>query len=148
MPCRQWNNFLFCEGPGSCQEGAHNSREINDKFLEVIAQPKSFVRVSYQPHRGRRKCCVMNCKKFMQMFELNWQFKNWIFKGIGRGIAVQLGEAGATVYITGRSVDKLKECAAEIQKRGGKVPIKSLYFLSLYLWPTKLGMFFPFLDSA
>jgi len=45
-------------------------------------------------------------------------------KGIGRGIAVQLGEAGATVYITGRSVDKLKECAAEIQKRGGKaIPV-------------------------
>ena len=42
-------------------------------------------------------------------------------KGIGRGIAVQLGEAGATVYITGRSVDKLKDCADEIQKRGGKV---------------------------
>merc|ERR1712223_287748 len=45
-------------------------------------------------------------------------------KGVGRGIAVQLGEAGATVYITGRSVDKLKECAAEIQKRGGKaIPV-------------------------
>lgn len=45
-------------------------------------------------------------------------------KGIGRGIAVQLGEAGATVYITGRSEDKLKECADEIQKRGGKaVPV-------------------------
>ena len=42
-------------------------------------------------------------------------------KGIGRGIALQLGSAGATVYITGRSVDKLKECADEIQKRGGKV---------------------------
>merc|ERR1712109_175792 len=41
-------------------------------------------------------------------------------KGIGRGIAVQLGSAGATVYITGRSKDKLEECAAEIQKRGGK----------------------------
>ena len=42
-------------------------------------------------------------------------------KGIGRGIAVQLGSAGATVYITGRSKDKLKECAAEIKSRGGKV---------------------------
>ena len=41
-------------------------------------------------------------------------------KGIGRGIAVQLGQAGATVYITGRSVDKLQECAQEIEKRGGK----------------------------
>merc|ERR1712223_968489 len=45
-------------------------------------------------------------------------------KGIGRGIAVQLGQAGATVYITGRSVDKLQECAQEIEKRGGKaVPV-------------------------
>ena len=44
-------------------------------------------------------------------------------KGIGRGIAVQLGQAGATVYITGRSVDKLQECATEIEKRGGKVSL-------------------------
>merc|ERR1711936_1359108 len=45
-------------------------------------------------------------------------------KGIGRGIAVQLGSAGATVYITGRSKDKLKECAAEIKSRGGKaIPV-------------------------
>ena len=42
-------------------------------------------------------------------------------KGIGKGIACQLGQAGATVYITGRSKDKLSECATEIQKRGGKV---------------------------
>ena len=42
-------------------------------------------------------------------------------KGIGRGIAVQLGSAGATVYITGRSKDKLEECAAEIKSRGGEV---------------------------
>ena len=47
--------------------------------------------------------------------------------GIGRGIAVQLGEAGATVYITGRSVDKLKECADEIQKRGGKVNFLNIF---------------------
>merc|ERR1712038_254758 len=45
-------------------------------------------------------------------------------KGIGRGIAVQLGSAGATVYITGRSKDKLEECAAEIKSRGGKaIPV-------------------------
>ncbi len=37
------------------------------------------------------------------------------------GIAVQLGQAGAKVYITGRSVDKLQECANEINKRGGIV---------------------------
>ena len=42
-------------------------------------------------------------------------------KGIGRGIALQLGTHGATVYITGRSMDKLESCAEEINKRGGKV---------------------------
>jgi dehydrogenase/reductase SDR family protein 1 len=47
-------------------------------------------------------------------------------KGIGRGIAVQLGQAGATVYITGRSVDKLQSCADEIKSRGGKVCIKGI----------------------
>ena len=41
-------------------------------------------------------------------------------KGIGKGIACQLGQAGSTVYITGRSVDKLVECAEVIEKRGGK----------------------------
>ena len=125
---------MFCEGPGSCQEGAHNSREINDKFLEVIAQPKSFVRVSYQPYNKRELRLVISYKKvYAENLNKIGSSKIGFLKGIGRGIAVQLGEAGATVYITGRSVDKLKECAAEIQKRGGKVPIKSLYFLSLYL---------------
>ncbi|XP_023347000.1 dehydrogenase/reductase SDR family member 1 isoform X2 [Eurytemora carolleeae] len=40
-------------------------------------------------------------------------------RGIGKGIALQLGEAGATVYITGRTEKNLKECAAEIKARGG-----------------------------
>lgn len=45
-------------------------------------------------------------------------------KGIGRGIALQLGSNGATVYITGRSEDKLKSCADEIKNRGGEaVPV-------------------------
>jgi len=41
-------------------------------------------------------------------------------RGIGRGIALQLGEAGATVYITGRTESALNDCAAEITARGGK----------------------------
>uniref|UniRef100_A0A8R1HS01 Dehydrogenase/reductase SDR family member 1 n=1 Tax=Caenorhabditis japonica TaxID=281687 RepID=A0A8R1HS01_CAEJA len=51
-------------------------------------------------------------------------------RGIGRGIALQLGEAGATVYITGRKPEQslnsehgltgLEETAEEITKRGGK----------------------------
>lgn len=50
-------------------------------------------------------------------------------RGIGRGIALQLGEAGATVYITGRTLKprdsdtiggSLEETAAEIERRGGK----------------------------
>lgn len=40
-------------------------------------------------------------------------------RGIGRGIALQLGKAGATVYITGRTKASLDECAAEIKARGG-----------------------------
>lgn len=40
--------------------------------------------------------------------------------GIGRGIAVQLGESGATVYITGRNRANLEECGKEITSRGGK----------------------------
>ncbi|OQV21920.1 Dehydrogenase/reductase SDR family member 1 [Hypsibius exemplaris] len=53
-------------------------------------------------------------------------------RGIGKGIALQLGEAGATVYITGRTLEdgdspapgSLRHTAQEIEKRGGKaVPI-------------------------
>lgn len=54
-------------------------------------------------------------------------------RGIGKGIALQLGEAGATVYITGRTLKpkgegvggSLEETAKEIQERGGKcIPIQ------------------------
>ena len=46
-------------------------------------------------------------------------------KGIGKGIAVQLGAAGAKVYITGRTKDMLDDCAAEIRERGGTpIPVQ------------------------
>jgi dehydrogenase/reductase SDR family protein 1 len=48
-------------------------------------------------------------------------------RGVGKGIALGLGEAGATVYITGRSLDSsddprgsLKQTAQEIDRLGGK----------------------------
>ncbi|XP_068954051.1 dehydrogenase/reductase SDR family member 1 [Petaurus breviceps papuanus] len=45
-------------------------------------------------------------------------------RGIGRGIALQLCEAGATVYITGRKQDTLQAAAQEAQSRGGRcVPV-------------------------
>jgi len=54
-------------------------------------------------------------------------------RGIGKGIALQLGEAGATVYITGRAVNpsqgaagpgSLQHTADEIKSRGGKaIPV-------------------------
>ncbi|OQV21918.1 Dehydrogenase/reductase SDR family member 1 [Hypsibius exemplaris] len=53
-------------------------------------------------------------------------------RGLGKGIALQLGEAGATVYITGRTLEdgdspapgSLRHTAKEIEARGGKaVPI-------------------------
>ncbi|XP_052061730.1 dehydrogenase/reductase SDR family member 1-like [Mytilus californianus] len=55
-------------------------------------------------------------------------------RGIGKGIALQLGQAGATVYITGRTLTSpkddpvggsLTETAEEIEKRGGKcIPVQ------------------------
>ncbi|KAL3054748.1 hypothetical protein OYC64_017643 [Pagothenia borchgrevinki] len=45
-------------------------------------------------------------------------------RGIGQGIALQLSEAGATVYITGRQEDTLKQTAAQVKERGGNcVPV-------------------------
>ncbi|XP_074090886.1 dehydrogenase/reductase SDR family member 1 [Macrotis lagotis] len=45
-------------------------------------------------------------------------------RGIGRGIALQLCQAGATVYITGRRPDTLQAAAREAQSRGGRcVPV-------------------------
>jgi len=48
-------------------------------------------------------------------------------RGVGKGVALGLGEAGATVYITGRSLDSsddhrgsLKQTAQEIDRLGGK----------------------------
>lgn len=41
-------------------------------------------------------------------------------RGIGRGIALGLGEQGATVYVTGRTESNLLATAEEVQKRGGK----------------------------
>ncbi|XP_050398071.1 dehydrogenase/reductase SDR family member 1 isoform X1 [Patella vulgata] len=54
-------------------------------------------------------------------------------RGIGKGIALQLGEAGATVYITGRTLNppddqvggSLRETAKEVENRGGKcIPVQ------------------------
>lgn len=39
-------------------------------------------------------------------------------RGIGRGIALQLSEAGATVYITGRQEKTLKHTAAQVTYQG------------------------------
>ncbi|XP_066469699.1 dehydrogenase/reductase SDR family member 1-like [Tiliqua scincoides] len=45
-------------------------------------------------------------------------------RGIGKGIALQLAQAGATVYITGRTRDRLERAAAEVRGRGGRcVPV-------------------------
>ena len=41
-------------------------------------------------------------------------------QGVGRGIAVSLGEAGATVYLTGRNRTALESAAAQVTERGGR----------------------------
>ncbi|MBD0286230.1 MAG: SDR family NAD(P)-dependent oxidoreductase [Flavisolibacter sp.] len=46
-------------------------------------------------------------------------------RGVGRGIALGLGEYGATVYITGRNSKDLEETAVSVEKLGGLcVPLK------------------------
>lgn len=45
-------------------------------------------------------------------------------RGIGKGIALRLAQAGATVYITGRDPGTLQQAAEEVEARGGKcVPV-------------------------
>jgi NAD(P)-dependent dehydrogenase (short-subunit alcohol dehydrogenase family) len=41
-------------------------------------------------------------------------------QGIGRGIALALGDAAATVYLTGRSRSALDAVAADVRERGGR----------------------------
>lgn len=41
-------------------------------------------------------------------------------RGIGRGIALSLAEAGATIYLTGRNTAGLDETAEEVSRRGGR----------------------------
>lgn len=41
-------------------------------------------------------------------------------QGIGRGIALALGEAAATIYLTGRNRSALDAVAAEVRARGGR----------------------------
>ena len=40
-------------------------------------------------------------------------------RGVGRGLALGLGEYGATVYITGRNIADLEETAVSVAKLGG-----------------------------
>ena len=44
-------------------------------------------------------------------------------QGIGKGIALQLGEAGAIVYITGRNKTNLEKAAKEVKERGAQSSI-------------------------
>jgi NAD(P)-dependent dehydrogenase (short-subunit alcohol dehydrogenase family) len=41
-------------------------------------------------------------------------------QGVGRGIALSLGDAGATVYLTGRNQSALACTAAQVSERGGR----------------------------
>ncbi|XP_066537858.1 dehydrogenase/reductase SDR family member 1 isoform X2 [Hoplias malabaricus] len=56
---------------------------------------------------------------------MNMALSGWVCvvtgasRGIGKGIALQMSEAGATVYITGRQMKTLQQTAAEVNERGG-----------------------------
>ena len=59
------------------------------------------------------------------MVEINKQLNNITAlvtggsRGVGRGIALGLGEYGATVYITGRNIADLEETTGSVAKMGG-----------------------------
>ena len=55
-------------------------------------------------------------------------------RGIGRGIALQLGQAGATVYVTGRHQPTLEACIQEIKERGAKeaIPLQGVSDLNFF----------------
>ena len=55
-------------------------------------------------------------------------------RGIGRGIALQLGQAGATVYVTGRHQPTLEACIQEIKERGAKEAIPLQGYKNSYLF--------------
>ena len=64
-------------------------------------------------------------------------------RGAGRGIALELGSAGATVYVTGRSVEggpttdsvpgTIDQTARDVSARGGLGTINSLEAMPLAL---------------
>ena len=65
------------------------------------------------------------------MMEINKQLSNISAlvtggsRGVGRGIALGLGEYGATVYITGRNIADLEETAVSVRKLGGHcIPLR------------------------
>jgi NAD(P)-dependent dehydrogenase (short-subunit alcohol dehydrogenase family) len=41
-------------------------------------------------------------------------------RGVGKGVALALGETGATVYVTGRTTAELEQTAADVTARGGR----------------------------
>ena len=57
-------------------------------------------------------------------------------QGIGKGIALQLGEAGAIVYITGRNKSNLEKAAKEVKERGAQcaIPLQGIndVFYNIY----------------
>merc|ERR1712038_1004273 len=75
------------------------------------------------------------------LYEIGFEIKNTLYKkmspnlsgkvcvvtggsqGIGKGIALKLGEAGAIVYITGRNKTNLEKAAKEVKERGAQSSI-------------------------
>ena len=56
-------------------------------------------------------------------------------QGIGKGIALQLGEAGAIVYLTGRNKANLERAAKEVKERGAQaaIPLQGINNNAVYV---------------
>eukprot|EP00638_Chattonella_subsalsa_P016900 CAMPEP_0117826868 /NCGR_PEP_ID=MMETSP0949-20121206/6360_1 /TAXON_ID=44440 /ORGANISM="Chattonella subsalsa, Strain CCMP2191" /LENGTH=359 /DNA_ID=CAMNT_0005667177 /DNA_START=255 /DNA_END=1334 /DNA_ORIENTATION=+ len=76
---------------------------------------------------------VQECTGYFQNLEGQIAVVTGASRGIGKGIAIGLAEKGATVYVTGRSLEDatssvggtLRQTTVEIEQKGGKcIPIK------------------------
>ncbi|MGH0179168.1 UNVERIFIED_CONTAM: hypothetical protein FKN15_000585 [Acipenser sinensis] len=109
-----------------------STEEVWDKILDVNVKATFLLVKLVVPHmeaRGGGSIVIISSIAGYQPFQMA-ALSGWVCvvtgasRGIGKGIALQLGSAGATVYITGRNGATLGETAKEVEARGGAcVPV-------------------------